>query len=431
MAIVLKITLGDDTRRISLDRAPSYDELTQLIRQLFGMSAAFVLKYQDEDKDLITVTSQAELSEAFNIASTHFSNVLRLVVNEAKKSTPASCPVDSFLQNIIPQFNINNMEGIAERFQHITLNGHPFDGKLLGQLLANPAIQNILAQLGLSAYVSETAPAAPVTNANGEVPIHLGVTCDGCESHPIMGTRYKCTVCDDYDLCAVCLKKGDVHPATHPMRQIDTPLNNYSHGCPRTGKFGKCTRNQKKEKQEQDTQPQEPVLSDLPKPTSVETCGDYSAEILKRREALRQRELILENFRAVREQKAQKDKEDRAEAERIQREKEENDRLEAERIQREKEENDRVEAERLQREKEKMERLEAERLEAERQQKERERMEFEKLRRAAEEAARAQPTYAEAGLIAQLRDMGFTGDLLSTLRKHNGDMGATIAELLA
>jgi len=52
---------------------------------------------------------------------------------------------------------------------------------------------------------------------------HHGVTCDACEKHPIEGYRYKCVVCDDYDLCGSCEAAGR-HPG-HNMMRITSPEN--------------------------------------------------------------------------------------------------------------------------------------------------------------------------------------------------------------
>eukprot|EP00808_Paulinella_micropora_P011339 g13199.t1 len=46
--------------------------------------------------------------------------------------------------------------------------------------------------------------------------LHRNVTCDGCGMHPIQGERFQCTVCNDFDLCGACEAKGG-HPADHPL----------------------------------------------------------------------------------------------------------------------------------------------------------------------------------------------------------------------
>merc|ERR1711874_695682 len=72
--------------------------------------------------------------------------------------------------------------------------------------------------------VQETAGAAGGDDA--EI-VHHGVTCDGCNMHPITGPRYKCLVRDDYDLCGRCEAAG-LHLGNNMMK-ITTPGNVFPH----------------------------------------------------------------------------------------------------------------------------------------------------------------------------------------------------------
>ncbi|CAF5031509.1 unnamed protein product, partial [Rotaria sp. Silwood1] len=38
------------------------------------------------------------------------------------------------------------------------------------------------------------------------------VRCDGCKMDPVIGQRYHCETCGNYDLCSACEKKGHEHP---------------------------------------------------------------------------------------------------------------------------------------------------------------------------------------------------------------------------
>lgn len=52
--------------------------------------------------------------------------------------------------------------------------------------------------------------------------VHQHVTCDNCNANPIIGTRYKCTVCHDFDFCESCEElHGETH--AHPMLKIRNP----------------------------------------------------------------------------------------------------------------------------------------------------------------------------------------------------------------
>ncbi|XP_054245254.1 sequestosome-1 isoform X2 [Indicator indicator] len=60
--------------------------------------------------------------------------------------------------------------------------------------------------------------------------VHPNVICDGCEG-PVVGARFKCTVCPDYDLCSSCEGKG-IHKE-HNMVMFQSPLLNPFEWLPR------------------------------------------------------------------------------------------------------------------------------------------------------------------------------------------------------
>jgi len=100
MVLVLKIKLGEDTRRLTVESAPTFAQLVVLLRQLFpNLRDPFTVKYQDEDGDFITVTTDLELKESVNVCSVTQSSlgapVLRLFLTApAEQNTPApSIPV--------------------------------------------------------------------------------------------------------------------------------------------------------------------------------------------------------------------------------------------------------------------------------------------------------------------------------------------------
>ncbi|XP_054929802.1 E3 ubiquitin-protein ligase HERC2 isoform X6 [Dermacentor andersoni] len=48
--------------------------------------------------------------------------------------------------------------------------------------------------------------------------IHENIVCDGCETCPIVGTRFKCRFCRNYNFCERCFKTNQVHK--HPFNEI-------------------------------------------------------------------------------------------------------------------------------------------------------------------------------------------------------------------
>ena len=56
------------------------------------------------------------------------------------------------------------------------------------------------------------------------IPSHQGISCNGCKSYPILGTRWRCMACKDYDLCDACRDSG-AHPIEHQMLKIEVPAD--------------------------------------------------------------------------------------------------------------------------------------------------------------------------------------------------------------
>ncbi|KAJ8608202.1 hypothetical protein MRB53_039800 [Persea americana] len=75
------------------------------------------------------------------------------------------------------------------------------------------------------------------------VKIHAGILCDGplCtkKKSPIVGDRYRCAICPDYDLCAGCeALPNSEHNITHPMIKMKVPVDRISVEVQHEANFG-------------------------------------------------------------------------------------------------------------------------------------------------------------------------------------------------
>jgi len=279
MALVLKISLDDDTRRITLDHAPDFQELVNVARQSFGV-AATSFKYRDDEGDVITVTCDIELREAVAIARKN-NSVMKVFISEKKPSVPNQgkekapeaspfCTKD-FLNDLTGRLTPSVIEAITSLFPNmqgsVDVDLCELFGKLksfdvstlpapLAELVsqfggANPCelFRHIVGVTGAKEKDSHpcASPCSQKSDSNNNNNncsnsnyVHEGVTCDGCNGS-VVGVRYKCSVCYDYDLCEACEAKGPaVHDVSHPLLRIaaGTPCQRARRGrCGRWGRF--------------------------------------------------------------------------------------------------------------------------------------------------------------------------------------------------
>jgi hypothetical protein len=80
--------------------------------------------------------------------------------------------------------------------------------------------------MSVNNVINISSPHQQVTNA----PIfgktkHEGVWCDNCKTTPLIGARYKCMNCVDYDLCENCESKSEhIHNSDHVFCKLKKPI---------------------------------------------------------------------------------------------------------------------------------------------------------------------------------------------------------------
>jgi len=75
------------------------------------------------------------------------------------------------------------------------------------------------------------------------VNVHKGVQCNLCKVSPIVGNRYKCTVCYDFDLCDSC-EAATIESHAHPMikHRVDAsdPINTFQSNISNNNNLIEC-----------------------------------------------------------------------------------------------------------------------------------------------------------------------------------------------
>ncbi|XP_078100547.1 sequestosome-1 [Sander vitreus] len=182
MAVTVKAYLmGKDeavkeVRRFAVDQevSSSFEYLSKKTASVFNnMKNCFNMYYRDEDGDLVAFSSDDELMMGLACMK---DATFRLYIKE-KKENRRDFPLHAF-----PPFTF----------------GHPPPG----------------APMPPPPHMAPPHMAPP--------PLHGDVTCDGCEG-PVVGTRFKCSVCPNYDLCSACQASGThtehaLLPIWHPLQ---------------------------------------------------------------------------------------------------------------------------------------------------------------------------------------------------------------------
>ncbi|CAF0898027.1 unnamed protein product [Rotaria sp. Silwood1] len=133
------------------------------------------------------------------------------VYNELQTKVASHLPKNQ-LQDILLQYN-------DEENEHITFSSND---ELRSAIALNKDTKTLKIYVTVNQSISEheqhEQQQQPDNTTNKEC--HPGVQCDGCNG-PVIGFRYKCFVCPNYDLCEKCSSAG-IH-SEHNMIKITKP----------------------------------------------------------------------------------------------------------------------------------------------------------------------------------------------------------------
>jgi len=171
MSVIVKLRYHDEIRRLSLPRSTlSFQHLINEIKNTLLISK-FSVKYLDEENDQISLSSDIELREAVRQVDERKEQVIKLVVNEESPivEPPPTPKLPVPVESSIPVSLTEPVDSPPERHQ-----SHK-------------------------------------------------IICSSCNIE-IIGTRWKCSVCPNLNLCELC-EPWDKHNVNHPFLRMKLPIS--------------------------------------------------------------------------------------------------------------------------------------------------------------------------------------------------------------
>lgn len=243
----------------------TFSELKQLTAIAYSLEISdaneLVFKYNDNENDIITVSNEDDYALALTSVTQldfliEISETSKLFKSIFEKSRVVVNPVESLQKEIEEKEKIlkemlekeeadcKRKEAILleeeskrkheeelrvaelERQKEIELDlkkdaEQKVDETQIAKMIEK-SLENMKKSI-IDKIVAETVSAIKKTEIKEkQLVTHYGVTCDGCSVSPIVGIRYKCTVCHDFDYCETCEEKNsETH--NHSFIKIKNP----------------------------------------------------------------------------------------------------------------------------------------------------------------------------------------------------------------
>lgn len=135
----VKATLHATTRRFPVDDKTSYGAFRSQLQTLFSSKEPFSITYNDPDGDLITVSSDLELSEFFAIAKGNAPSVARIFLSSPSIPAPSASPIltDSDHINSLVS-GVSQLLSAINRSDPMDVSSSPAAGPVAGVVTRGP-----------------------------------------------------------------------------------------------------------------------------------------------------------------------------------------------------------------------------------------------------------------------------------------------------
>lgn len=242
-SIVIKLDYKGVIKRVR-SQPTTFELLRKLVAETFpelATVATLRLTYKDSEGDSIAVLSDSDLQEAYLQLSEAKQSTIKFHIEtksekrkgeRGQKGERASGTSSDSKAQLAP--SPSDQPPISKKGKRFDKEHKKQDESMEGLIrqMAQAELGNYREEIkervaqGFSEEKPKTEPEAKKEEEDPRV--HVGVTCDSCEMCPIVGVRYKCSVCPNYDLCEACEAKG-VHKE-HTFVKINSRAQRYSAG---------------------------------------------------------------------------------------------------------------------------------------------------------------------------------------------------------
>lgn len=267
LTIQLKITLNNnETRHISILKSTNLSNLQSTVISLFSLSprhtnaSSIKFAYDDDDNDRISIGSSEELADAFQLAKGSFlqlhasaENVVFAAKNEEKlEIANAVANNDDGVGDDSESENVENsnesplvqfFKDLGQKLQSEGASVAAHVKKVVDEMLRSGVVSH---DEMLEVYAALAASPKELQDLVGKMVAILceqyetiaalpdptlsrarhAALCDRCRQS-IVGVRYKCSACADYDLCSACFRLNITdkqHDESHLFLTIVAPL---------------------------------------------------------------------------------------------------------------------------------------------------------------------------------------------------------------